>query len=234
MSRTLFNQYSSYEDSEISSFHRYYFWDGIEQLSKPEFRWYLIQLGLLSVEFVNWLQMALLAVEHRACREVLRKILRDEIPGQGPTHQENRLYDMEAMGIKRRQALATSATDATTSTKVEMYRLINPSESSHRDLRIMIGVRVFGEILVGETYRHVVPEMKRRFRVTPAASRFYAPHMRHDAKANVSGHSRIFDNVLHRLIDNAEALAVANNVAHTAVQTRVNFHSQFVSHLLER
>jgi len=132
------------------------------------------------------------------------------------------------MGVTKERALATPLSAATRRIVERMYALIRCPQD-HYDLRVLITLRVTGEVLVAEQYRHVVAEMDRRFGITPAQSRFYYPHYAHDRKgAKGVGHTGAFDALLALLITDDRTLKIATETAEEAFQIRYRFHSQFL------
>lgn len=197
-------------------------------LSVDAFIAYLLQLGHMAQQFVKWYETAKLGLDSERAKEVIRTILRDEIPQHGPTHQDDRLYDLGLMGVSKERALTMPMSRTTRKIVARMYDLIRYPRD-HYDLRVLVTLRVTGEVLVAEQYRHVVEEMQRRFGITPAQSRFYYPHYAHDLKGQEGeGHSDAFDTLLESLITDEHMLAVAKEAAKKAFQIRYGFHSQFL------
>lgn len=228
-------RYHAYEDGLIRSFHEHPFFQNFLFLSEDAFIDFLLQLGHLSAEFVRWYERAKQGFTSEAAQEVVRQILRDEIPPNAPTHQDDRIVDLARMGVLRRQALNTRRTSLTRATLRRMYALVAyPQE--HYDLRVLITLRVFGEILVSATYGYVVDAMKSRFGLRPEQSRFYAPHFFHDHKEGAEvadeaadgDHVCAFDAMLAELIVDEATLAIAREAAQQAYKARLHFHDQFL------
>ena len=100
------------------------------------------------------------------------------------------------------------------------------------DVGAMVALRMAGEVLVAEEYRHVVPELERRFGLTPEKSRFYAPHFYHDRKegpedVDMFSHTGSFESVLARMIHDEGKLEIALASAQRAYEVRTSFYDQF-------
>lgn len=85
------------------------------------------------------------------------------------------------MGVPKKRALNTVASPLTRATVKKLYKLVGYPQADY-DLRVLITLRIFGEILIAETYRYVVGSMAERFGLTVEQSRFYVPHYFHDQK----------------------------------------------------
>ena len=222
-------RYNEYEDSLIREFHRHRFFQNFRGHTNETVIRFLLQLGYLSAEFVKWYERAKQGFEAEDAKEMVRHILRDEIPQGAPTHQDERIYDLEHMGVPKKRALNTAASPFTRSTVKKLYELVGYPQADY-DLRVLITLRIFGEILVAETYSYVVGSMGVRFSLTAEQSRFYAPHYYHDQKEGVGdGHTGEFDALLARLICDEQKLTVAKDAAHKAFEARCEFHNQFIT-----
>lgn len=222
-----FEQYSAFENGLIRRFGRHPLWRGFSTLSNDIFVNLLLQLGHLSNNFVGWYEQAKQGLTREDAKEVLRVILRDEIPRDLPTHQDDRLFDLMQIGVAKERALNTRASATTDKTVRRLRELVRYPQPDH-DLRVMVTLRIAGEVLVAETYRHVVPALTTRFGIAPEASRFYYPHWVHDEK-DADGHTDSFDALLSDLITNERTLAVAKEAAEEAYAVRAAFYDQFTT-----
>lgn len=223
-----FDLYNEFEDRLVREFHGHDLWRQFDFLNHARFIHLLLQLGHLSRDFVPWYERAKQGLEMESAKEVLRNILRDEIPRDAPTHQDDRLADLERLGVSKQQALNTRATSRTKKTILRLKALVRYPQSDY-DLRVMVTLRIAGEILVAETYRHIVPALMRRFKMSPEESRFYYPHLVHDEK-EAGGHTDSFNAVLNKLITDTRTLHVARESARNAFEVRLAFYDQFVVH----
>lgn len=225
-------EYNKYEDKLINDFNSHIFYKKYGTFTKEEFTHYLLQLGHISSEFVKFIEVSKLPVKSEKGKEAVRSILRDEIPQKGPTHQDNRFSDLKMIGLTENQILYTPATKETKNYLQAIYELVKyPQE--HHDLRVLIALRVIGEVLVGETYRQVVVGLRKHYGMKPENSLFYTFHWQHDQKGGKgdeggSGHVEYYDEVLSELITSKEKLEIAKEAALKAYNVRCKFQEQFV------
>lgn len=221
-------QYNEYENLLIAEFNRHPFFQSISDRSNEEFISFLLQLGFLSMEFVKWYEQTKLAMESEEAKELVRSILCDEIPGTAPTHQDDRLLDLQMIRVEKKRILGSCASACTRSTVRGMYKAVRYTEHAHHDLRVLVFLRIFGELLVGETYTLIVRELERRFKMRPEESRFYAPHAHHDSKKEGGSHAERFARILEKFIVDVETLRIAQLAAQRAFTFRYRFYTQFV------
>ncbi len=223
-------RYMAFERTLIDRFADHPFFLHLPSASRKEFAAFLLQLGYLSAEFVKWYERTNQGFASESARELIRNILRDEIPADAPTHQENRLEDLQQLGIPAAIALNPPASFTTRRTVRRMYELVRyPQE--HYDLAALVTLRIAGEVLVGETYRHVCPQLA-RFGLAQEQSQFYWPHFLHDElheDGEGEGHSNAFDTLLNRFITSEEELRIAMEAAETAFEMRYHFLDQFTA-----
>ena len=232
MSSSLFQLYSRFEDSIIDQFNRQPFYQqGIcTRLSADQVRYYLLQIGFIAQNFVKWYETAKLGMTDDEGKEVVRTILRSEIPRKGPTHQDDRFADLVLAGIDPEEILAAQPTQHTEDVVSNLFAIVLNHPPRHFDLHALIILRVAGEILVAEQYKHIVAHWNITLGLDLGQSRFFVPHMLHDQKnrGGSRGHAGVFDKVLSRLICNTETLEIAQEAAILAERTRSSIHNQFV------
>ena len=233
MNTELFQKFSIFEDELIKKYNEHSFYKKIDSLSNETFRKFVIQIGFVSFEFVKFLERAKFPFENEAIREAARHILRDEIPVDGPTHQDNRISDLRMLGFTLDEILNTPATNDTKKTIDGYYSLVKYPQENY-DLKVLTAVRVIGEVLVGETYRHVVEQMVKRFGLNPDKSLFYTFHWKHDQKggtgdAGGEGHTEYYDKVMQEMLTDEAKLQIAKDSAQKAFQVRCDFHNQFLN-----
>src|SRR3989344_2659416 len=155
-------------------------------------------------------------MQSETAREVVRDILRDEIPQSGTTHQDDRLYDLNLIGATTEQVRNVKPSAATQKTIERLYELVRFPQEDY-DLRIMITLRIAGEVLVAEQYQHIIRYMRVNLGIAGSQSRFYFPHWQHDLKgAKVEGepgHTDSFDKFLEGMISDERELEVAKDAA---------------------
>lgn len=230
MSAELFQRYSKFEDGLRDKFHAHSFFRSFHKLTPEQFFQYLLQIGLISEHFVKWYETAKLGMTE-AASEVVRHILRDEIPQSNPTHQDNRLADLNLMGVSMEQVRNVKPTAATERTVKRLYELVRYPQKDY-DLRVLVTLRVAGEVLVAEQYSHVVRFMRVRFGIKGSESRFYFPHWRHDLKGaelgGEPGHTDAFDKLLEEMLTDERKLEVTKDAAERAFEARLGIHDQFL------
>jgi len=227
----LLQRYDEYENGLVREFHGHPFFLALGDVSNDTFERYLLQRSFLSLEFVKWEEIAKLGLTSEQGQQVVRRIIREEVPPNRPTHKDDLLYDLNLVGISTEQFRSTQPTAATAETTRGLYDLVRYPQG-HYDLRVLVVLRVAGEIFVAETYRYVVQELERRYGITSRQSKFYWPHFEHDQKGGQGdygvGHADSFDAVLGELIVDEATLAVAQEAAREGMELVYDFHSQFV------
>ncbi len=231
MSVQLFRAYSQFEDGLVKKFHTHPLYRSFHKLSKEKFIEYLLQIGFIAQNFVKWYETAKLGLQSEIAREVVREILRDEIPQSGTTHQDDRLYDLNLIGASTEQVRNVKPSAATRKTIERLYEFVSYPQEDY-DLRVMITLRIAGEVLVAEQYQHIIRYMRVSLGIAGSQSRFYFPHWQHDLKgAKIEGepsHTDSFDKLLAEMITDERKLEVAKDAAEKAFEARSGIHDQFV------
>ena len=222
------------ENELIRHFHEHPFFKNFGRQTDDQFRDYLVQKWFLSQNFVPWYDRAINGLNDPVARDVLRKIVLDETPQNAPSHREDLIADLEYIGVPRSVVLTAKPTKETLKSKHRLDKLVDYTHDPNYDLRVMTALRIAGEILVAEEYRHVVPELERRFGLTPEKSRFYAPHFYHDEKGASEkreefSHTDSFVETLEKLISDEKKLHLAMESAQEAFNARVSFYDQFTT-----
>lgn len=231
MSAQLFKEYSQFEDRLIREFHAHPLYRTFHKLSKEQFQNYLLQIGFIAQNFVKWYETAKLGMISESAKDVIRHILRDEIPQQGSTHQDDRLYDLNLIGVSTEHVRNVTPSAVTRRTIEHLYELVQYPQDEY-DLRVMITLRVAGEVLVAEQYQHIVRYMRVNLGIQPSQSQFYFPHWKHDLKGahteDSAGHTDAFDELLESMLTDERKLEVAKDAARKAFEVRSGIHDQFV------
>ena len=230
--RDSIQEYSDFEDQLIKKFEQdRFFTTVLPYLPPKEFTRYLLQLGNISFEFVKFLERAKLGLATETGKEAIRQILRDEIPPTGPTHQDSRVSDLLKMGVPLDIILKNAPTKETSEAIKAYYEFIRYPKPLY-DVRVIVFVRVIGEVLVGTTYKHVVQKISNQYLIPPEDLAFYTPHWKHDIKggtgdASGKGHTEYYDEVLVELISE-RTLHAAKEAAKTAANIRTKFNAQSI------
>ncbi len=237
MSSDLFKQFSAHEDELLKKYEQHPLFIHIQKLSDEQFIEVLVQYGEgISANFVKFLETAVRQIKNEKAQEAIIRILRDEIPTKGPTHQMMRSAACEKIGLNAQKLAATILTPVTKQTIDAYYEvLINPNKVwNNRDLGLTTFVRVIGESLVGVVYRIFTQELVRRFNVTESEIEFYSFHWHHDEKAGTPfdggeiGHTEYYDVAMEDLLETQEDLDEAKRISDLALDIRWNFQNQFI------
>ena len=212
----------------------------VREFSDADFRFILKQYGEgISANFVKFLETALRQISNPFAVEAIQRILRDEIPQSGPTHQQMRTMSCEKIGITPSELVSTILSDSTQSTLKDYFDVVcNQTLWRNRDLALTTFVRVIGESLVGVVYKTFTEELVRRFGVTESDVEFYSFHWRHDEKGGTPfeggeiGHTEYYDIALADLLKTDDDLAETIRVADLALGIRNKFQDQFMGMLI--
>jgi hypothetical protein len=237
MQTVLFQEFSKYEDGLLKKYEQHALFTQIQKLSDKEFLHVLTQYGEgISANFVKFLETAVRQIENAKAQDAIVRILRDEIPVKGPTHQMMRSQACARIGINPAQLAATALTEVTKNTINTYYDVITNSDRKwhNRDLGLTTFVRVIGESLVGVVYRIFTQEIVRRFKVKENEIEFYSFHWHHDEKGGTPfdggeiGHTEYYDLAMQDLLKTEEDLEEAKKVGDLALEIRCTFQDQFI------
>ena len=237
VNNSFFKEFSKYEDILLKKYEQHALFQRIETLSDKEFLNVLTQYGEgISANFVKFLETALRQIKNKSAQEAIIRILRDEIPAKGPTHQMMRSEACERIGISPIKLASTPLSKITKETIDTYYDVIcNPDrEWSNRDLGLTTFVRVVGESLVGVVYRVFTQEIVRRFNVRENEIEFYSFHWHHDEKGGTPfdggtiGHTEYYDIAMQELLKTEKDLEEAKRIGDIALDIRCKFQDQFI------
>jgi hypothetical protein len=221
------DQYLAHEAALVERFHSHPYFQGFEQQTNAQLKRAILQNAALSFQFVQWYDQAILSLKDQEAITVLETILQDETPIDAPNHRQDLLADLEYIGIKR-EDLIIAINRPSFRTRRAKQRVYELADYRRTDLQIMASLRTAGEVLVAEGYRHLCPELERRFGLTQEDSRFYWPHFIHDRIDSESGnHSHSFLAVLEKLMTTEQDLEIAKSSVTEAYVARLSFYDQF-------
>ncbi len=233
----LFKEFSAYEDELLKKYEQHPLFTNIQKLSDEQFLHVLTQYGEgISANFVKFLETAVRQIKNKKAQDAIVRILRDEIPAVGPTHQMMRSQACEVIGIDSVQLASTPLTKVTQDTIDTYYDVLcSPKRKwNNRDLGLTSFVRVVGESLVGVVYRVFTQEIVRRFKVREDQIQFYSFHWHHDEKGGTPfdgaeiGHTEYYDLAMQDLIKTKEDLEEAKKMGDLALEIRWKFQDQFI------
>ncbi|MFJ8911557.1 hypothetical protein [Amycolatopsis sp. NPDC102389] len=227
-----------FEDGLIERFRSHPVLRGVTDLSREDLQTVLVQRRFLSLAFTMAYDLAIDLLTDEQSKRIARVIIREEYPdntspGSTPSHREDLMADILALGVPRevlvrsRKSLATSACLDTT-----MELIASAGDSQHADVELLTILRFWGEVLVsveyGELWRRIGPVLGDR-------SVFYHPHHVHDAKSRPLAaasplsltHSDQLGLRLVQLIDSGEARERFRETEEAVVAVKLAFYDQF-------
>ncbi|MBS3175284.1 hypothetical protein J4440_05360 [Candidatus Woesearchaeota archaeon] len=192
-------------------------------LSSHAFENILLQKRFLSKNFKTFYRNGIENIQDLELKAVAKKILAEEYV---PKDHEILLdYDLRRMGFTPENSESTIITQGT-------IRSINQLTEVKDDVYLAAALRIFGELLVGEEYKLLFPELERRYVLTKESSQFFYPHLVHDHKSAHLGergdsHTDQFSLILDRLIDSEKNLTCAKYAMKKSYDVRIFFWRQF-------
>jgi hypothetical protein len=178
-----------FEDELIARFGAHPVLAHVTQLPDDDFLAILLQRRFVSLAFTPAYDLAIDLLRDEAGLRIARIILREEYPdGSGHTrsHREDMKEDLLQLGVSRRALVETRPSAATQQTIVDTFGLISEAgRHADADLRLLILLRFWGEVLVSVEYGRLWERMEPLLAPDGTnRSRFYYPHYVHDAKAH--------------------------------------------------
>lgn len=158
---------------------------GIEDLPEGIFLDLLLQRRFLSLTFPVMYEIGIDGLSDGTAIKLVREILREEYPdpsGNTPSHREDLVHDLRALGATRPQILGCRPTAATTAVIERTFALIGSAAERMSDLELMTILRFWGEVLVSVEYGEYWRRMEALFAAARTTSRFYHPHHHHDGR----------------------------------------------------
>lgn len=230
------NDLNAFEDKLIAAFTEHPVLREIDQLSKEDFFLILLQRRFLSVAFTPAYDMAIDLLTDQPGVWIARAILREEYPdptGGTPSHREDMREDLFRVGVPRRVFLETRPSRSTAlAIEATLELIVDAGAGSHPDVALLTILRFWGEVLVSAEYSALWPRMAPSF-TAERPSRFYQPHLVHDAKAHPLGssssqtHSDQLGARLWQLLGPAEAQACFRETEERILQVKTGFYDQF-------
>ncbi|MBB5851015.1 hypothetical protein ACFQ05_36965 [Amycolatopsis umgeniensis] len=229
-----------FEDGLIEGFRSHPALRGLTDLPQEDLQTILLQRRFLSLAFTMAYDLAIDLLTDEQSIRIARVIIREEYPdnaapGGTPSHREDLMADILALGVPRealvrsRRSLATTACVDTT-----MELIATAGDSAHADVELLTILRFWGEVLVsveyGELWRRIGP-------VLGGKSVFYYPHHVHDAKSRPLAaasplsltHSDQLGLRLVQLIDSDEARKRFRETEQAVVAVKTAFYDQFTN-----
>lgn len=187
----------------------------------------LIQQSQISVSFIAWLDRARLPMQNTLGRSAITELMRDELPHNRPSHQEDRVADLRKLGLSDDKIFGILPTTETITTIGMMFRLLDWGEQY--DLRACVVVQAM-EMLAGEFYDRICHELERRFEFTEPDSRFYWRHYRHDShEAGSASHGAVLEPAITELLQCEADLDAAIQTLYCVLEVREGYLKQFIN-----
>jgi hypothetical protein len=234
-----FGYLDEFEDGLILDFRGHSVFQEIETMAHKKFLTILIQRRFLSYEMTNFYDMAIDGLNNEKAIEIARQILREEYPGLNgkiPSHREDLMHDLLALGATKSEVLESTPTDLTSLTIESTKALIKDAVVSESDQKILTILRFWSEVLVsveyGEFWRRIESILGDN---SKEKSQFYYPHFCHDHRTTLvksslssSTHSGRIGVLLKSLLKLDEDKKMFVDLEKGICNIRRNFYDQFV------
>lgn len=226
------------EAALLSQFTAHRVFARIEQLDESAFIEILLQRRFLSLLFPVVYDIGIDGLAGHTAIRLVREILREEYPdasGVTPSHREDLVSDLLALGTTRERIVAARPTAVTSAVIEETLALILDAAAAPGDVAVLAILRFWGEVLVSVEYGEFWRRMAGEFAGAGATSRFYEPHHHHDgreplatASAASATHSGRLGACLARLLqDDPGAQEQFADVERAVLAARMRFYDQF-------
>lgn len=233
------------EDALIERFRGHPVLAGVERLAESDFLALLLQRRFVSLAFTTAYDLAIDLLTDEPARRMARVILREEYPGPAgdvPSHREELVADLLALGVTREALVRSRPTEATTRTIADSLRLIaDTAAGAHADAGLLTILRFWGEVLVSTEYGELWRRMAPLLAAGGGAGRssFYHPHHVHDAKSRPlaaaprrpSTHSDQLGERLSQLLDSPGACDCFARTEEAVLAIKERFYDQFTPRL---
>jgi hypothetical protein len=177
--------------------------------------------------------MGIDALSTQAALDVAREIVREEYPAGKPSHREDLVSDLVALGATKRQILGCRPTPATTTALTETLKLMGEAAVDADDVRVLGMLRFWGEVVVAVEYAQFWKAIAPHFSTNARHSRFYHAHYSHDgceplATASSRTHSGRLGMCLRELLVGPNTVSAVSQLETRVVESRLRFYDQFV------
>ncbi|MFE2283755.1 hypothetical protein ACFXDJ_06240 [Streptomyces sp. NPDC059443] len=230
-----------FEDKLIERFKEHPVLADITRLPDEDFAALLLQRRFVSLAFTPSYDLAIDLLRDEEGLRIARIILREEYPdaqGHSPSHREEMTEDMRRLGVSREAVVASRPSAATRRVIEETLELIaDAGGNDDADLRLLTILRFWGEVLVSVEYGRLWERMGPLLtRDGQNHSRFYHPHLVHDAKMHslatvslLSGtHSDRLATRVTELLAREESADSFKEMEERALRLKAGFYDQFL------
>jgi len=210
----------------------------VEGLDRDSFLEVLLQRRFLSLLFPVVYDVGIDGLADEASTRLVREILREEYPdptGVTPSHREDLVGDLLALGATRGQILGARPSAVTAGVVEETLALMLDAAAAPGDAAVLTILRFWGEVLVsveyGEFWRRMGPELE----AAGVVSRFYHPHHHHDGREQLAAASddsathsgRLGASLVRSLVQEDGAEKQFVRVEQAVLAARMRFYDQF-------
>ncbi len=203
--------------------------DGLDDAAFTEL---LLQRKWVSYSFTPLYDFGIDGVTHERAKKVLRAIRNAEYPAAGPSHREDLVHDLQAIGLPLERIMNTPPLANTLDVIRHDFEYLNMSEpQTLHDIKVVAFLRFAKEVLVSPEYGVYIQRLE-KMGLKPHDSRFYQEHFQHDMKKTPLGkkgasHSDALANILVKMLDSPEKIRFCSHVTHQAYRLRKAFFKPF-------
>jgi hypothetical protein len=175
----------AHERELLAGFTAHRLFARIVDLERDAFLEVLLQRRFLSLLFPVVYDIGIDGLTDATATRLVREILREEYPdpsGGTPSHREDLVADLLALGATRSQILRSRPTPVTAGVIEETLELVLDAAAAEGDVPVLATLRFWGEVLVSVEYGEFWRRMEPLFRGAGVTSRFYHPHHHHDGR----------------------------------------------------
>lgn len=205
----------------------------INQLDDANFKALLPQRKWVSYSFTPLYDYGIDGVQNEAAKKVLRAIRNAEYPAAGPSHREDLVHDLKAIGISMERVMNTPPLSNTLQIVRDDFEYLKLDEPQDlHDIKVVAFLRFAKEVLVSPEYGVYLKRLK-RMGLPAEKSRFYQEHYEHDMKKTPLGksgasHADALANVLVKMLDSPEKIRFCADVTRQAYTLRKAFFKPFI------
>lgn len=232
-----------YEDALIQQFKQQRCFQRIPTFSDEQFFQILLQRRFLSLAFTPVYDMAIDALTDPKAKQIARRILREEYPGERgtvPSHREDLMSDLLQIGLTRSAIFNATPSPATLMVIRETFALfVGDLDDTFYQVKLLTILRFWGEVLIAAEYEMLWERLQALgLTVTgPQRSRFYYLHFTHDAKQKPlthlsligSTHSDLLAVCLKTLLTSEQAIAHCAKVEEKILTIKTAFYAHFAN-----
>lgn len=229
-----------FEDDLILKFKGHGIFQNLETMPLDDFLNVLIQRRFLSYEITTCYDISIDGLTDKKAVKIARQIVREEYPGANgivPSHREDLMHDLLALGAKKSNILKSIPTQTTSEIIKSTKELIADAVASESDHKILTILRFWGEVLVSVEYGELWSRIASILGTNAEnKSRFYYPHFCHDhrvtlVRASLSSctHSGKIGLILKNLLKSDEDKRSFIDLEENLCRIKRSFYDQFIA-----